>query len=463
MIKRPKRPVVLGAAWREIQQDRRAQAIFIVSAVALVLGLIVGGASRLDPLGHMAVHLAGLALLSPVLLRTGLSRAEMALPLAILGAMALLPLLQLAPLPPGVWTELPGRAPMARAVSLADLPDRWRPMSLSPPDTQRALLSLIAPAALFLAVAPMGARQRASLAMLVVGVGLLSLLIAVIQAAGGEAGYLRWRAASPVGQPLGFFVNRNHQALFLLSASVFAAALARTEPTSGRPVFRPAVALILMALLVVGALATLSRAGALLAGPALAGGLLIIRSPRREDALGGRALTVSAGLAAMAALIALIVLAKGGLILDRFETGEGGGRMQLLPRVFELARLHQPRGAGLGSFDLVYRAAERLEDIDPFYLNHAHNDFAELWLEAGWPGVALVASFLAWWALSVRRQWFGPRKDPLGRAGTIVIGLSLMHSLVDYPLRTPAMALVMALACALAVRDAAPRVGPCAA
>lgn len=463
MMERSTGRVVLSAGWRETGQDRRAQAIFMVSAVMLVAGLLLGGASRLDPLGHMAVQLAGLALLGPAMLRTDLARADQALPMAILGAMALLPLLQLAPLPPGVWTELPGHAPLAQAVSLAGLPEHWRPMTLSPADTQRALLSLIAPAALFLAVAPMGGRQRASLAMLVVGAGILGLLVAAIQAAGGEAGYLRWRPLAPIGQPLGFFVNRNHQAIFLLSAAVLAAALARTEPTPGRPVFRPTVALILMALLIVGALATLSRAGVLLAGPALAGGFLVLRSPRRGDAFGGPTLAWSAALTAMATLIAMIVLAKGGLILDRFENGQGGGRLQILPQVLDLARLHQPLGAGFGSFDLVYRASERLEDIDPFYLNHAHNDFAELWLEAGWPGLALIVAFVAWWGLAVRQHWFGSLYDPLGRAGTIVIGLLLSHSLVDYPLRTPAMALVMALACALATRLAPTRAVTCAA
>ena len=60
----------------------------------------------IDPLGHMTVQLAGLALLGLAMLRLDLGQASLAAPLWILGAMALLPLLQLAPLPPDVWQGL---------------------------------------------------------------------------------------------------------------------------------------------------------------------------------------------------------------------------------------------------------------------------------------------------------------------------------------------------------------------
>lgn len=456
----------IGVGWREVGQDRNAQTIFIAAAGLLIIGLLVGGASRLAPLGHMVVQMAGLALLVLAVSRANLARLDssLILPLTLLAAMALLPLLQLAPLPPGVWGRLPGHAPLARAVVLADLPSGWRAMSLAPEETQRALLGLIAPAGLFLAAAPMGIQRRASLTMLVVWAASLSLLVAAIQAAGGQAGYLQWRPTAPVGQPLGFFVNRNHQAVFLLSAAILTAALARTELAPGRKVFRSALAVMLIGLLIAGALATLSRAGVLLAGPALAGALLIMRPSRPGHGVDGRLLSWAAALAVMATLIMMIVLAKGGLILDRFENGQaGGGRLQLLPQVLELARHHQPFGAGLGAFDVVYRAGERLEDVDPFYLNHAHNDYAELWLEAGWPGLALVLAALIWWGLMVRRRWFGALYDPMGRAGTVVMGLLLLHAIVDYPLRTPAMALVMALACALAAGPPASRAASCAA
>jgi hypothetical protein len=64
-----------------------------------------------------------------------------------------------------------------------------------------------------------------------------------------------------------------------------------------------------------------------------------------------------------------------------------------------------------------------------------------------------VASFFAWWVLASWRALADPRTPGpgLALAGSTVIGLLLAHSLVDYPLRTPAMAVLFALACGLLV------------
>ena len=63
----------------------------------------------------------------------------------------------------------------------------------------------------------------------------------------------------------------------------------------------------------------------------------------------------------------------------------------------------------------------------------------------------LAAAFLVWFALRVRREATTQEGEgsQLGRAALIVIGLLMLHSLVDYPLRTIAMSCVFALACAL--------------
>src|SRR5581483_9726291 len=87
------------------------------------------------------------------------------------------------------------------------------------------------------------------------------------------------------------------------------------------------------------------------------------------------------------------------------------------------------------------------------YVNHAHDDYLETWLELGWPGLALIAAFLAWWLVSVVRIGRNGRDDDasLATAGAVVVGLLLAHSAVDYPLRTPALATLFALGCGLMV------------
>jgi tetratricopeptide (TPR) repeat protein len=90
------------------------------------------------------------------------------------------------------------------------------------------------------------------------------------------------------------------------------------------------------------------------------------------------------------------------------------------------------------------------------YVNHAHNDFIETWLEAGWPGAFLIAAFTCWWIGASVKIWRGVRTPHTGLAlaGAVVVGLLLAHSAVDYPLRTPALATMLAFACGLMIRPA---------
>ena len=108
-----------------------------------------------------------------------------------------------------------------------------------------------------------------------------------------------------------------------------------------------------------------------------------------------------------------------------------------------------PLGSGLGSFEAVYRLYERPEAIDPTYVNHAHNDYLELALEAGIPAILWILAFLAWWALCAGSRWIGDANDPWAKAGTIASAAILAHSFVDFPLRTSAIAAVFALAIGL--------------
>jgi hypothetical protein len=68
----------------------------------------------------------------------------------------------------------------------------------------------------------------------------------------------------------------------------------------------------------------------------------------------------------------------------------------------------------------------------------------------------LAAGGLAWFIVQLLRVWTpgaeGMRR--LQRAASISLGVLLLHSVVDYPLRTPAVACVAALLLALlAARD----------
>jgi hypothetical protein len=80
---------------------------------------------------------------------------------------------------------------------------------------------------------------------------------------------------------------------------------------------------------------------------------------------------------------------------------------------------------------------------------HAHNDYAELALETGVPGILLIIAFLAWWARAAWHAWRYSDRGPYARAASIASAAILVHSIVDFPLRTAAIAAVFAMCLAL--------------
>jgi hypothetical protein len=429
----------------------RGLLLFAPALVLLIAALLAGGASRLNPIGLMIAELFGVIALMPALLRSpdlAYTRLTLAA-FVILALTAALPLLQLAPLPPGVWQNLPGRGALAHAVSLIGLPERWRPMSLAPDETAGALLFLLAPAGMFLAALQCEPRQRLWLVLGALAVALLSLPFGAVQIAGGQNEHVQIYDAATAGLPNGFFANRNHQAAFMVAAIGLSASILGPWDLPLSLERRPLVVLGLMLMFAVGAAATLSRAGLLLLGPVLIVASLILQARMRGL---NRWLRFAIPLAAIIAVAAVILVLKGGAILDRFEQGSGAaGRINILPKVVAAGQTLQPLGGGIGTFDMVYRAVEPLDRVIPEFLNHVHDDYVELWLEGGWAAAALIAGLWVWWGFATFAAWFGPpRTDAaLARSGSLVAAGLLIHSLGDYPLRTPALAVVFALACAM--------------
>jgi O-antigen ligase len=118
-----------------------------------------------------------------------------------------------------------------------------------------------------------------------------------------------------------------------------------------------------------------------------------------------------------------------------------------------------PLGTGLGTFSTVYRRYEDPNVVTRQFANHAHNDYVEAVLELGLAGILLILGFMIWWARRSYQAWSRDYQGvALARAGSVMIGIVLIHSIVDYPIRTAAIAAIFALACALMVPPA-PRRG----
>lgn len=425
-------------------------AVAIASAVLLALSFVLGGASRDHALRLAIVELAALPLLVMAagrLIRTGHWR-EHQFALGLLAAMAAIPLVQLIPLPPAVWTGLPGRDQLVLALDLAGLQPAWAPLTLTPDLTWRSALALVPPAAMFMAALTISPLQRARLVGLCLAAAVVGILLGVAQMASGSERLYPWETTG-AGAMTGFFANRNHLASMILAVLPFGivlgAASLRRRDGDRRAIW---FAALFVGVVIIALAAIRSRAGIMLFAPVMASSLLAawIATGRGKPA---PALLLLLG-AAGAAMTAVAVLALPP-IMERFETRDSQLRLDRWPAVAEAAQTYLPLGSGVGSFDAVYRSVEPINELDYSFFNQAHNDYLETWLEAGWLGAAFILGFFVWYG---RRTWSAWKAPPSGerdlqRAASIAIGVFLLHSIGDYPLRTATLAVLLALCCGL--------------
>jgi O-antigen ligase len=442
-----------------------ADRLLLVCVAVVVACLLLGGGTRAGFLSDVIIQLAAIPLLLMGLWRlAGLPSARHARWAAVFClAVALVPLLQLVPLPPELWTALPNREAAQRAVEFAaaDLP--WMPLSVSPRATWLAALSLLPPIAIFLATLLLGYRERRVLSLVLVAVGLVGVFLGLVQVAEGPASSLRFFQFTNASEAVGFFANRNHFASALYALTLFTAAWAvdaAAPPAPGQArvdtgwVVPLLASFTVLVVLVAAQAMARSRAGLGLTIAALIGAAALAARDRRNSAG-----ITPARLMLAATALAVVFAAQFTLyrLLERFEDPLRDARVTLARVTTEVAQLYMPFGSGVGTFVPAYALQQRPEDAPiEAYANRAHNDLLELWLESGVVGPALAAIFLIWLLIRALQLWRrsapGAEVDlALARAAALVIALIIAHSVVDYPLRTAAIMAIMAFACGLLV------------
>jgi len=125
---------------------------------------------------------------------------------------------------------------------------------------------------------------------------------------------------------------------------------------------------------------------------------------------------------------------------------EGISRKEFLATGSRIVADFAPFGSGVGSFVELYRWYEDPAIVSATFVNHAHNDLLELLIETGLPGLLVLLVFLAWFVPRAWALWRGDRSNAAALAASMVIGVELVHSLADYPLRTAAMRSLVPLA-----------------
>ena len=353
-----------------------------------------------------------------------------------------LPTLQLIPLPPGLWQSLPGRELALESLTLVGAAGGWRPWSLFPAHTLASLLAMIPPVLLMLVVCRLPGNMRWQIVAAAIVAIMAGLALGALQLASGPQSGLRFYAQSNPGWLNGFQANRNAQADVLLIGMVAATALLATLRDSGRhvPWFAAATLVGLMAL------------GVVLTGSRMGMGLLCLALPVCGILWFGlqRRVLVAAGILLPIAAAGAWLLRGSttlGRSMGRFAQ-EGDFRSELWADGLQAIALYLPWGAGMGSASPILVALERLEVLDVSRPNRVHNDYLELLIEGGLPALLLLASILTLLGLAavqrLRRGNTASRREVL--AATAILAIVGLHSLVDYPLRSMALAHLAALA-----------------
>jgi hypothetical protein len=294
-----------------------------------------------------------------------------------LGALAVLILLQLVPLPPALWRALPGHDRYLEAALAAGEPQPWRSLNLTPDRGWNSLFSLLPPAAAMFAASRLRMRDQGAVLLALIAIVMASAVIGLAQVSAGGDDALRFYAAPPTGAAVGLFANRNHQALLIACGlPMLGLFTERARADRAKRRLHSALALTGGAFLLLTIPTTGSRAGLLLAGIALPGALLLawpaIRDRAKDLSPRYRQLAAGGGLVVLLALIAAALTFSRAESVQRLFAMDPveDARVRLLSPLLGMIRDFLPFGSGFGSFDPVYRGYEPFENLAVTFMNH---------------------------------------------------------------------------------------------
>lgn len=436
-------------------------------AVLVFAPLIMGG-NRPVPL--LILELAALGLFAHILQRPAFRAHLPKSFLAALGLFALLPLLQLVPLPESAWSALPGRE--AYAATLAALSGDnavgSRSFSLVPYATEAAWLTLLPPLAVFLLAVGLPDRQLKLAVFVFLGMATFQAVLGLAQYGTGSVAVLLHGPGLATQNARGTYASYDHLAGLLEMALPIAlgmlayhwhgvrqqarryhgkglrARLARfltQEAGINRTFLFAAMSLAIL----LGLVFTRSRSGIALA---MLGILLAALLFARR--VGGRI----SGVTTVLGVLGIALAVEIGLVpvLQRFGMdATEDARWSIFAGSLGAIREFLPLGSGVGTYPEVFRGFQPAE-VSGHFINHAHNDYLEWLAETGLVGGALALVFLGFYIYGWRRvwkkqEWTALRFMQLG-AGISLL-LLMLHSLVDFNLHIPANAIYFAFLAAV--------------
>jgi len=431
----------------------------ITLAVLLVGVFLIGGGSRDDIVSLIVLRpLAALCLGIGLLTLTRDHWRDFRWPLGFIAAVTALIALHLVPLPPFIWTALPGRELAVAAGEAAGIGQPWRPLTLVPYRGWNAFYAMIVPAAVVVLAVQVRREDHRRLAFLVIAAAFANAIWAIVQSVSGYAPWTYWFAVTSYDTVTGLFSNRNHMAALQVASVPLLALVAARARGQRAGIVRVACG-GLAVLAVMTALATGSRAGTGLSVLAIAASWLVWQGRPQVTEARRRGMVIGKWVPYAIAGFAAAMLAAFGVLLSQssgFERilGTGSGaveeyRFLVWGSIAEFLPQYLPFGSGAGSFVEIFKIHEPDAMLGTSYWNHAHNDWLEWTLEGGIPALVLMLAAILGWAghaiALLRERRTGRFEIQIGLASAAILFVLGLWSLVDYPLRVPALAGLAAL------------------
>lgn len=326
------------------------------------------------------------------------------------------------------------------------------PIAVNPISAQNSFFSIILPISVLLLAVQISTNEQIIVLKLILFLGCLSAIFGTLQIIGDGDSFFYLYRISNIGSSVGLFANRNHQGVFLgMLFPMFAAYAALRSPSDRTVALRNWVAISCGAVLIPLILITGSRGGLMVGLIAISSSFFLYGSKHSLKPK-NRKWQISGVLAGIAGLCLWTVVMSRAEAWDRLFDGEefADGRGEIWSFSGNLVSEYFPLGVGPGGFSAAFTSAERVAVLDPTYLNHAHNDWLEWVVTFGLPGMVFLLAALGLFLFSVVQKSADPDRSSssglLLKLGFIIIVLVALASVGDYPVRTPIISCVFALA-----------------
>lgn len=441
----------IGATVIEDKPTRPSRIIIFILCASLILSVLAYGAVDHLALGLQVIGatVIGLLWLWDAAIRKEFRFSRSLLPLPLLG-LFLVGCAQLLPLRDiSAFNQLL-EAPIAASLSLDPSATRFFLVQL--------FVYLIYFAAALTFISDQKRLRAVTVTILVFGLGVA--VFAIIQGFSSE-NKIYWSRYNPGAVPFGTYVNRHHFAALMEMTIALALGLLYAKAIEKELWTLQIFAAVIMCL----ALIFTGSRGAMVSLLAIIGFLTIFSQrvaksrdgERKSSSSRRKILSATGGFLLVLALIGIVsVLGGDNDLLRAIGLSQSGddvsnGRLHFWQTTLQVFRDNPILGVG---FDALASAYTRYDTWNGVYrVERAHNDYLQILAESGILGFACLAAFLfflfrrGWQIMTTSRDSFR-RGVALGAlAGCFGIAV---HSFFDFPLRTPANALVFLILATLA-------------